>query len=95
MLKASQFAISVMTDVADQIAGGNQSIIGFMLESHINAGNQKVPEDISQLAYGVSITDACVDWETTEKMIRNLRDKVKPVLADRTAPALASELKAG
>ncbi|MFT5012805.1 MAG: 3-deoxy-7-phosphoheptulonate synthase [Planctomycetaceae bacterium] len=93
--KQHERQISVMTDVADQIAGGNQSIIGFMLESHINAGNQKVPEDISQLAYGVSITDACVDWETTEKMIRNLRDKVKPVLADRTAPALASELKAG
>ena len=93
--KQHERQVSVMSDVADQIAAGNQSVIGFMVESHINSGNQKVPADKSQLAYGVSITDACVDWATTEKMIRDLRDTVKPVLASRSAPVLESELKAG
>ncbi|MBV1878409.1 MAG: 3-deoxy-7-phosphoheptulonate synthase [Pseudomonadales bacterium] len=73
----------VMTDVADQIVAGNQSIIGLMIESNINAGNQKIPADRSKLAYGVSVTDACIDWQTTERLIREMRDKIKPVLADR------------
>ena len=84
-----------MADVADQIANGNESVIGFMVESHLNAGNQKMPEDISQLAYGVSITDACVDWATTEKMIRDLRDKIRPVIGNRSAPKAETERKAG
>ena len=41
-----------------------------MLESNINAGNQKIPADLSQLKYGVSVTDACIDWETTEHALR-------------------------
>jgi len=53
-----------------QRLNGHDSIVGMMLESNLNWGNQKVPEDISQLKYGVSITDACIDWETTEKIIR-------------------------
>ena len=73
----------VMDNVANQIVEGNQSIIGLMVESHLNFGNQKIPEDLSQLRYGVSVTDACVDWETTETMIRGLRDKVKAVLPGR------------
>jgi len=73
----------VMADVADQIVAGNQSIIGLMIESNINAGNQKIPADHSKLAYGVSVTDACIDWQTTERLIREMRDKIKPVLADR------------
>jgi len=48
----------------------NSNIIGVMLESHLNSGNQKIPQDISQLKYGVSITDACINWETTEKIIK-------------------------
>lgn len=82
----------VMEDVAEQIENGNNSIIGFMVESHINAGNQKVPEDRSQLKYGVSITDACVDWETTETMIRGLRKRIKDILPGRTKPGLDSVL---
>ena len=83
----------VMEDVADQIAQGNNSIIGFMVESHINSGNQKVPSDLSDLKYGVSITDACVDWETTEEMIRGLRNSIKEVIAERLAPVLDAELE--
>lgn len=76
----------VMDNVANQIVEGNQSIIGLMVESHLKGGNQSIPEDRSQLEYGVSITDACVDWETTEAMIRSLRDKVKDVLPKREQP---------
>ena len=76
----------VLDDVTNQIIEGNQSIIGLMIESNIHAGNQKIPEDQSELAYGVSVTDACVDWETTAKMIRNLRVRVKDILPHRKAP---------
>jgi 3-deoxy-7-phosphoheptulonate synthase len=41
-----------------------------MIESFIEAGNQAIPADLSQLQYGCSVTDACVDWPTTEKMLR-------------------------
>ncbi|MBA59187.1 MAG: 3-deoxy-7-phosphoheptulonate synthase [Gammaproteobacteria bacterium] len=73
----------VMADVANQIAEGNQSIVGLMIESNINWGNQKIPENLNNLEYGVSVTDACVDWETTEKMIRELRERVKETLPNR------------
>ena len=73
----------VMDNVANQIIEGNKSIIGIMVESNIGPGNQKVPEDLSQLTYGVSITDACIDWETTENTLRSMRDKLKDVLPKR------------
>jgi len=62
---------SVLTDVLEQIQGGARSITGVMIESFLEAGNQSVPEDRSQLRYGVSITDKCVSWETTERMLRH------------------------
>ncbi|OFC69449.1 3-deoxy-7-phosphoheptulonate synthase [Alteromonas confluentis] len=71
----------VAQNVVNQILEGNQSIIGIMLESHINAGNQKgdgVPVD--ELDYGVSITDGCIDWETTDNLITQTRDKLITVL---------------
>ncbi len=57
----------VMENVANQILEGNESIIGLMVESHLNWGCQAIPKDLSELQYGVSITDACIDWESTEK----------------------------
>jgi 3-deoxy-7-phosphoheptulonate synthase len=45
-------------------------VIGLMIESNLHAGNQKIPKDLEQLRYGVSVTDACVNWETTERMLR-------------------------
>ena len=60
----------VLDNCVHQILEGNRSIIGMMLESHLRAGNQKIGPDLSQLAYGVSVTDACIDWETTERAIR-------------------------
>ncbi|HRQ58867.1 MAG TPA: 3-deoxy-7-phosphoheptulonate synthase [Azoarcus taiwanensis] len=61
----------VMKDVMHQIREGNRSIVGMMVESHLEAGNQPIPKDLAQLRYGCSVTDACVDWGTTETMIRN------------------------
>ena len=83
--KNHELQSEVLDDVTNQVVEGNQSIIGLMIESNIHAGNQKIPEDRSELAYGVSVTDACVDWETTERMIRNLRERVKDVLPHRKA----------
>jgi 3-deoxy-7-phosphoheptulonate synthase len=60
----------VMTDVVNQIVHGNQSIVGVMIESNIVAGNQKIPADLSELKYGCSVTDACIDWETTVHMLK-------------------------
>lgn len=65
----------VMQDCINQICAqrksGHRSIVGLMIESFIEAGNQPIPDDLSQLKYGCSVTDACVDWPTTEKMIRD------------------------
>ncbi|HWQ39561.1 MAG TPA: 3-deoxy-7-phosphoheptulonate synthase [Burkholderiales bacterium] len=78
----------VMHDCAHQIMEGNQSIIGMMLESNIHAGNQPIPADLSQLRYGVSVTDACIDWATTEKLLKDVRHKLEDVLPKRI-PKLA------
>lgn len=73
----------VMTDVVNQLRNGSKSIVGVMIESNINAGNQKIPEDLSQLEYGCSITDACIDWETTEKLLLESADALRDVLKKR------------
>ena len=73
----------VLENIGNQIAEGNRSICGLMVESNINAGNQKNPADLAELKDGVSVTDACIDWPTTEIAIRGLRDKIKGVLPSR------------
>ena len=73
----------VMENVANQIIDGNRSIIGLMVESNIGWGSQKMTTNPDDLEYGVSITDACIDWETTEKTLRSIRDKLKDVLPKR------------
>ena len=55
-----------------QITGGNTSIMGAMIESNLEAGSQTFPQPRENLRYGVSITDGCIDWPTTEKLIRGL-----------------------
>jgi 3-deoxy-7-phosphoheptulonate synthase len=75
-----------MHDVAHQILEGNNSIVGVMLESNLHAGNQSIPADLSQLKYGVSVTDACIDWATTEKLLRETRTKLKEALVKRMPP---------
>lgn len=73
----------VLKDVTHQILEGNKSIIGVMLESNINHGNQSIPRDLSQLQYGVSVTDACMDWQTTETAVKEMADKLRKFLPDR------------
>lgn len=73
----------VLENVTNQILDGNRSIMGLMVESNIEWGNQKVPEDLAALAYGVSITDACIDWATTEKTFHDMNARLADVLAAR------------
>jgi 3-deoxy-7-phosphoheptulonate synthase len=73
----------VMQDATNQIIDGNKSIIGLMVESNLNWGSQSIPEKLEDLKYGVSVTDACIDWETTEKAILDMHDKLKDVLPNR------------
>jgi 3-deoxy-7-phosphoheptulonate synthase len=59
----------VLADLVDQIRAGNHSILGFMIESNLRPGNQKLTDGRDGLQYGISITDACIDWETTERCL--------------------------
>jgi 3-deoxy-7-phosphoheptulonate synthase len=54
-----------------------------MIESNIEGGSQAIPKDLAQLKYGCSVTDPCVDWPATEKMIRSAREILKDVLPHR------------
>jgi len=83
--KNHDLQVLVMENVANQILEGNQSIIGLMVESNIGAGNQSIPANLCDLKYGVSVTDACIDWETTEKALRKMRDTIKDALVKRQA----------
>ncbi len=76
----------VMRDCVHQVLEGNRSIVGLMIESNLGWGSQSIPADRSQLKYGVSVTDACADWPTTETMLREAHAKLKSVLPARPAP---------
>ena len=73
----------VLDDIAHQIKDGNRSICGVMIESNINEGNQSIPDDLSQLKYGVSVTDACISWESTEKSLMKMADTLSGHLNNR------------
>ena len=75
--KDPQLQPLVLDNIAQQIVEGNQSIIGVMLESHIEGGNQKLTDDKSQLIYGKSITDGCISWPTTEESLTGLAKKLR------------------
>jgi 3-deoxy-7-phosphoheptulonate synthase len=68
----------VMRELLTQIAAGNKSIIGAMIESNLHAGTQAFPQPKDSLRYGVSITDACIDWPTTETLVRDLHAALAP-----------------
>lgn len=71
----------VARNCIDQVISGGSPIIGLMLESHLHAGNQKITDDLSSLRYGVSVTDGCIDWETTEKTLRAAAESLRSVPA--------------
>lgn len=73
----------VAEDVIHQIREGNKSIIGLMIESHINEGSQSSDIALNELQYGVSITDACINWDTTEALLRHAHQELVPFLQDR------------
>ncbi|KDQ11267.1 hypothetical protein BOTBODRAFT_463750 [Botryobasidium botryosum FD-172 SS1] len=80
----------VVDDICQQLVAGDRSITGVMIESNINAGNQKVPpEGKAGLKYGVSITDACIDWETTVGALTRLNEAVRQRRAARVEASLS------
>ncbi len=74
--KQHQRQIEVGHDVAGQIAGGNQHIMGVMVESHLKAGRQDVVPG-KELVYGQSITDPCISWEDSEPLLHELAEAVR------------------
>lgn len=73
----------VACDVFEQITKGNQSIIGLMLESNINEGAQAVVLPLEDMAYGVSITDPCINWQETQTLLRRAYKELSPILTAR------------
>lgn len=70
--KKPELQPEVMRALLEQVQAGNASIMGAMVESNLEAGNQAFPQPKEKLKYGVSITDGCIDWATTEKLVREL-----------------------
>mgnify|MGYP001044640663 FL=1 len=75
--RAHEQQCQVFQSVISQIIEGNQAIKGILLESHLHGGNQLMMENMALLKYGVSVTDSCLDWETTEGIIRWAYHKIK------------------
>jgi 3-deoxy-7-phosphoheptulonate synthase len=76
----------VLDAVLAQVAGGSRHILGLMLESHLHGGSQTLGHGPGGLAYGVSITDACVDWETTERVLRLAAEQLRSAGIGAVAP---------
>ncbi|MXP67778.1 3-deoxy-7-phosphoheptulonate synthase [Pantoea sp. Aalb] len=73
----------VVASVITQIKNGNCSVIGLMLESNINEGNQSSEQPRNTMKYGVSVTDACINWKTTEELLQKIHDTLKGILSVR------------
>lgn len=75
---------AVAKDILMQLEQGNRSIVGIMLESNLNEGNQKLTNDLSALKYGVSVTDACINWQSTEQLVLEYAQRLKAVVASKS-----------
>ncbi|HAZ12014.1 MAG TPA: 3-deoxy-7-phosphoheptulonate synthase [Bdellovibrionales bacterium] len=73
----------VLKNINNQIRDGNRSIIGFMLESNLQSGQQEIPLDHAKLQYGQSVTDACINWKSTEECVLEAREMLKSILPSR------------
>jgi len=71
----------VAENCVTQIVDGNRSIVGLMLESHLKSGSQSIPKDLSKLEYGKSITDSCIDWATTERLVLKMHRALEGLFA--------------
>lgn len=80
--KDPQLQPLVLENITGQILEGNQSIVGLMLESNLFWGSQKIT-DPQTMKYGISVTDACIDWQVTEQSLREMRLKLKDCLVNR------------
>ena len=87
--KNPQAQPAVAQAVLQQLVEGNGSIVGIMLESHINGGSQRIPDNLAELRYGVSITDGCLDWATTETLLRQAAATLKPMMRRHRAARVA------
>ncbi len=67
----------VVDNLCEQIAGGSKAVAAVMIESNLVEGNQKISDDLSSLTYGQSVTDQCINWETTEQVIEALAKAVQ------------------
>lgn len=76
--KQPQRQPEVMRELLRQIVAGCTSLMGAMVESNLEAGNQPFPQPKEQLRYGMSITDGCIDWPTTEAMVREIHAALAP-----------------
>jgi 3-deoxy-7-phosphoheptulonate synthase len=76
--KKPELQPEVMRELLGQITAGNTTIMGAMIESNLEAGSQPFPQPKNKLRYGVSITDACIDWATTENMVHELYSALAP-----------------
>lgn len=81
--KAPERQVVVLRDVVGQIEAGNHSVVGFMLESYLESGSQPLAKSADELRYGVSVTDACLDWNTTEALLREVHARYKNIMAGR------------
>lgn len=77
--------LSVLDSVANQIQEGNKSVIGVMLESNLKEGNQPIPDDPDEILPGISVTDACISWDTTEQILREFAAAVREPLKSRAS----------
>jgi len=82
-LKDASLQPLVLMDCVHQIREQSPAIVGMMLESHLLSGSQPIPADPAQLRYGVSVTDACIDWDTTRAALLRARDELAPVVRSR------------
>lgn len=73
----------VVDNIIKQIINGNKSICGLMIESNLNEGKQSILNNLDDMKYGVSITDPCINWPTTENLLRKLHSDLKDVLTTR------------
>ncbi|QJC31806.1 3-deoxy-7-phosphoheptulonate synthase [Enterobacteriaceae endosymbiont of Donacia tomentosa] len=78
--------IKIINSIISQISNGNKSIVGIMIESYINEGNQiiNINNNLNKIKYGVSITDGCINWENTKIILYKIHNKLKKILPLRS-----------
>jgi len=83
--KKHELQAMVWNSVLEQRLQGNRALVGVMVESHLFEGTQKIPTDLSKLRYGVSVTDECVGWDTTESMVLHAHEMMGELAAKEIA----------